>query len=127
MFSKLKFYLTHSLNDLRVNKRLTFFALLAISAGVAAIVSLQTLAVMIDDTLEGNLQETNRGDVNATVEDWQDAGRFRGELIEDTVSLFGDEESQTFLSETGLQHIQEWLDESAYQGRVTMGSAMARR
>ncbi len=59
MFDKLEFYFRHSLNDLRANKQLTFFALLAIAAGVAAIVSLQTLAVMISDSLTGNLQETN--------------------------------------------------------------------
>lgn len=120
MFSKFKFYFTHSLNDLRVNKRLTFFALLAIAAGVAAIVSLQTLAVMIDDTLEGNLQETNRGDVNARVESWGNNSNRNGELVESTVSIFGDEESETFLSETGLNNIQTWIDDSEYAGQVAM-------
>ncbi|MDQ7034651.1 MAG: ABC transporter permease [Anaerolineae bacterium] len=65
MFEQIRFYLSHSFNDLRVNKRLTFFALLSVAAGVAAIVSLQTLALMISETLESNLQETNRGDVAA--------------------------------------------------------------
>ena len=67
MFSQFKFYLNHSLNDLSNNKRLTFFALLSIAAGVAAIVSLQTLSLMIGVTLEENLQETNRGDVAAQI------------------------------------------------------------
>ena len=39
MLEKLKFYITHSLNDMRVNKRLSFFALLSIAAGVADCVS----------------------------------------------------------------------------------------
>ena len=47
MFEQLRFYLSHSFNDLQVNKRLTFFAMLSVAAGVAAIVSLQTLAIMI--------------------------------------------------------------------------------
>ena len=63
MIDIFKFYTRHSLNDLRANKQLTFFALLAIAAGVAAVVSLQTLGVMIGDTLTGNLQETNQGDI----------------------------------------------------------------
>src|SRR5262245_45322644 len=63
MLDKLKFYFWHSLNDLRVNGQRTLFALLCIAAGVAAIVSLQTLGVMIDDTLSGSLRETNRGDI----------------------------------------------------------------
>src|SRR5512140_711056 len=60
---QLTFYVRHSLNDLRVNGQRTFFALLCIAAGVAAIVSLQTLAAMIGTTLTGNLQENNRGDI----------------------------------------------------------------
>ena len=69
MFDKWRFYFKHSINDLRVNKKLTAFALLAIASGVAAIVSLQTLAVMIGHALEGNLQETNRGDISVTLID----------------------------------------------------------
>ena len=36
MLEKLKFYVQHSLNDLRVNGQRTLFALLCIAAGVAA-------------------------------------------------------------------------------------------
>ncbi|MBN2306246.1 MAG: ABC transporter permease, partial [Anaerolineae bacterium] len=63
MFEKLSFYIQHSFNDLRVNGQRTLFALLCIAAGVAAIVSLQTLGVMIKDTLTGSLQESNGGDL----------------------------------------------------------------
>ncbi len=59
MFEQFNFYFRHSINDLRVNGQRTFFALLCIAAGVAAIVSLQTVAVMIGDSLTGNLQESN--------------------------------------------------------------------
>ena len=64
MLENFSFYLKHSINDLRVNGQRTFFALLCIAAGVAAIVSLQTLAVMIQSTLIGSLQESNRGDIS---------------------------------------------------------------
>ena len=63
MFDRFKFYVQHSFNDLRVNARLTAFALLCIAAGVAAIVSLQTLALMIENSLTGSLRENNRGDI----------------------------------------------------------------
>ena len=63
MVENIRFYIRHSLNDLRVNGQRTFFALLCIAAGVAAIVSLQTLAVMIQSSLVGSLQESNRGDI----------------------------------------------------------------
>jgi len=63
MFEKIKFYLRHSLNDMRVNGQRTFFALLCIAAGVSAIVSLQTLAVMAGDSMNSAVQETNRGDI----------------------------------------------------------------
>ncbi len=65
MLEQFRFYVQHSLNDLKVNKQRTLFALLCIGVGVAAIVSLQTLAVMIDNTLTGNLQEQNAGDIQA--------------------------------------------------------------
>jgi putative ABC transport system permease protein len=71
MLQKLRFYTRHSFNDLRVNGQRTIFALLCIAAGVAAIVSLQTLGVMIKDTLTGNLQESNRGDIRISKEWWQ--------------------------------------------------------
>ncbi len=64
MLERLAFYIKHSFNDLRVNGQRTFFALLCIGAGVAAIVSLQTLATMIESTLTGNLQEQNLGDIS---------------------------------------------------------------
>lgn len=63
MIEKFRFYISHSMNDLRVNGQRTIFALLCIAVGVAAIVSLQTLGVMIQDTLTGNLRETNKGDI----------------------------------------------------------------
>ncbi|MFP4321263.1 MAG: FtsX-like permease family protein [Anaerolineales bacterium] len=63
LLERFSFYIKHSINDLRVNRQRTLFALLCIMAGVAAIVSLQTLGVMIDDTLTGSLRETNRADI----------------------------------------------------------------
>jgi hypothetical protein len=65
-FERLQFYLKHSYNDLVVNSQRTIFGLFCISAGVAAIVGLLTLGVMVEDTLAGNLQESNRGDISIT-------------------------------------------------------------
>ncbi|TVR22812.1 MAG: FtsX-like permease family protein [Anaerolineaceae bacterium] len=83
MIEKLRFYFKHSLNDMRVNAQRTFFALLCIGAGVAAIVSLQTLAVMIEGTLTGNLQEQNLGDISASYEGFTFAGPTFGEEEEE--------------------------------------------
>lgn len=60
---KLIFYLGHSWNDLRVGGRRTLFALLCIAAGVAAVVSLQSLGAMIEASFTANVQELNRGDI----------------------------------------------------------------
>jgi len=103
MIARLKFYLTHSINDLRVNRQRTLFALLCIAAGVAAIVSLQTLGVMINETLTGNLQESNRGDIvlraNGTTE--------QGYTTELDEAMF----ASIVFTPKGVAHIQEWLDE----------------
>jgi ABC-type antimicrobial peptide transport system permease subunit len=116
MLEQLNFYVRHSLNDLRVNGRRTFFALLCIAAGVAAIVSLQTLAVMIGDTLNRNLQETNRGDVSIEVENSVRASEIEalkkgveeGILKEDR-GLFGARATDYFLTTAGLEVLKEWL------------------
>lgn len=63
---RLRFYISHSFNDLWVGGQRTLFALLCIAAGVAAVVSLQTLGAMISNVLTTNLQEINRGDLNIT-------------------------------------------------------------
>lgn len=60
---RLKFYIKHSINDLKVNKQRSLFGLFCIAAGVAAIVGLLILGVMVENTLTGSLQETNRGDI----------------------------------------------------------------
>ena len=128
MFDKVRFYFRHSFNDLQVNRRLTFFALLAIGAGVAAIVSLQTLAVMIGDTLEGNLQETNRGDISVSLDgdhgmtddEVIDQGVDEGILSRDETTIFGSDFSEVRISTEGLAQIQEWIDSTPYAGQVEM-------
>lgn len=128
MLDKFSFYFRHSFNDLRVNRRLTIFALMAIGAGVAAIVSLQTLAVMIGDTLEGNLQETNRGDISVALsgpdtpqnEDLIDQGVAEGVLVEDNTFSLVQDEALVRVSEDGLEAIQAWIDDSPFAGQVEM-------
>lgn len=126
MLEQLQFYTRHSLNDLRVNGQRTLFALLCIAAGVAAIVSLQTLAVMIGDTLTGNLQENNRGDIQMTVgvEVNTEANIFQqgvdeGILTEDTVTIFGQSQESYVVSEDGLNVMRAWLEEN-YPGQAEL-------
>jgi ABC-type antimicrobial peptide transport system permease subunit len=120
MFERIQFYFTHSLNDLRVNRQLSFFALLSIAAGVAAIVSLQTLGVMISDTLTGNLQSTNRGDIQVSLvsdlgsdtdQDLALQTAIEVGLIErDEVSSFFGDEATSYITSDGIEAIQAWAD-----------------
>ncbi|MBZ0315972.1 MAG: ABC transporter permease [Anaerolineae bacterium] len=63
LIERFRFYLKHSINDLRANPFRTFFALLCISVAVGAMVGLQTFGVIIENTLSGDMQESNRGDI----------------------------------------------------------------
>jgi hypothetical protein len=47
-----------------VNRQRTFFALLCITAGVAAIVSLRMLGGMVQEALDTSYQQQNRGDIS---------------------------------------------------------------
>jgi len=127
MISKLRFYVRHSFNDLRVNRQRTIFALLCIAAGVAAIVSLQTLGVMIQDSLTGSVQESNGGDLQLRVASDRDVStrilddaREQG-LIEkpEPSGLFSsretNEQAAFFYTEAGIERIQTWFD-AAYPG-----------
>ena len=108
MIEQLRFYLRHSLNDLRVNKQRTLFALLCIAAGVAAIVSLQTLGVMIEDSLTGSLQESNKGDIRLSVSYGELSGRLqRGE--EEGVIASGGMFGGNIFTPEGVQIVGDWL------------------
>jgi putative ABC transport system permease protein len=127
MLSQFKFYVRHSLNDLRTNGQRTTFALLCIAAGVAAIVSLQTLGVMIQDTLTGSLQESNGGDIQLNVVRKQDvpaemirAAREAGFIESAGAGLFGgggEEQASNFFTALGLAQVQTWFDRY-YPGTV---------
>jgi ABC-type antimicrobial peptide transport system permease subunit len=129
MLEQISFYFQHSLNDLRVNGRRTFFALLCIAAGVGAVVSLETVAGMIGDTLTGNLQATNRGDIQisldasfgATEEDPAlAAGAKSGFLNAIEVSgPFGMSGKTYQMGEDSVQQLQAWID-SNYPGQMVM-------
>src|SRR5690242_16525591 len=120
MIEKINFYFRHSRNDLRVNGQRTFFALLCIAAGVAAVVSLQTVAIMIGDSLTGNLQRTNRGDIQVMLNPSFDGDAPSGatkQAVSDGIleeqkqsTLFGGDFSQYRVGETGITKIQAWID-----------------
>ncbi len=135
MIENFRFYIKHSVNDLRVNGQRTFFALLCIAAGVAAIVSLQTLAVMIQSSLTGGLQESNRGDIqiqprssfqgDGTTDPVGDAVQ-AGLLDSEALSVFGQQEDNYLISQAGLAAIQSWLDETyPNQAQITYRQPLA--
>jgi ABC-type antimicrobial peptide transport system permease subunit len=123
MIQKIQFYTRHSLNDLRVNRQRTLFALLCIAAGVAAIVSLQTLGVMIDDTLTGSLQESNRGDIRILPYQpfEEDGGGEQDQTKRDALNKQGVDEgvindggafSESFVTAQGIQDITDWFQQN---------------
>jgi putative ABC transport system permease protein len=116
MVERLRFYTRHSVNDLRVNGRRTTFALLCIAAGVAAIVSLQTLAVMMNNALTGSLQETNRGDLRVIP-----SGQWANYIIDPEEDTF--DGTYVFTPE-GVTHIQEWLDTNYPGSELTYRQAV---
>jgi len=121
MIEKLRFYLRHSLNDLRVNGQRTLFALLCIAAGVAAIVSLQTLGVMIEDTLTGSVQESNRGDIRLMP---MGSGNPQ-ETGEDEFVVAGDEFTGNRFTPEAIEAIRAWVDERFDgEGAVTYRQSM---
>jgi ABC-type antimicrobial peptide transport system permease subunit len=63
MLKLLKFAVVHSLRDMWRNRARTFFALICVATGVAAVVALRSLAFMIGDELTTNLAQINRGDL----------------------------------------------------------------
>jgi ABC-type antimicrobial peptide transport system permease subunit len=121
MIEQLGFYARHSITDLRVNRQRTFFALLCIAAGVAAIVSLGTLAAMIQNTLTGNLQVSNRGDVQVetfggfragseAVQAQLNAAIERGDLTAQSTGIFGGGMLDYSLTPQGVETLRSWFD-----------------
>ncbi len=133
MIEKLRFYTRHSFNDLRVNGQRTLFALLCIAAGVAAIVSLQTLGVMIEDTLTGSIQESNRGDMRVSIAFGGDGegeapsandNKLTQQGIDEGVLAEGGSFAMDYISLNGVETIQKWLDEKYPGAEVTYRQAI---
>lgn len=106
MFERVGFYIRHSINDMRVNRQRTLFALLCIAAGVAAIVSMQTLAHIINETLNESVQETNRGDLRLSP-----TSRWSTYITESSGGGF-DEGDMLSVTAEGLAYLQDWLDQN---------------
>ncbi|MBN1964072.1 MAG: ABC transporter permease, partial [Anaerolineae bacterium] len=115
MLEQLRFYLSYSINDLRATKRQTVFAVLCIAVGVAAIVSLQTLGVMIQDTFSGSLQESNLADIRVLAEPRTSVSAEVARQGQAT----GMVSPQNSLRMTGVYQIENWLQEN-YPGQVTL-------
>jgi ABC-type antimicrobial peptide transport system permease subunit len=131
MIEKLRFYTRHSFNDLRVNGQRTIFALLCIAAGVAAIVSLQTLGVMIKDTLTGSIQESNRGDMRISVISRGGAGgpstnndQLIQQGVNDGVIAEGGTLAMDYISANGIEKIRAWFTQNYPGSDITYRQAI---
>jgi ABC-type antimicrobial peptide transport system permease subunit len=122
---RLRFYLAHSLNDLRVNGQRTFFALLCIAAGVGAIVSLQTLSTMITDTLLGNLQESNRGDIQVFPQaDFDEKQEILDQGMASGLVWQENEFSDTIFTTLGVETLVQWFADNYPGSTVTYRQAI---
>lgn len=118
-WGRLAFYIGHSLNDLRVGGLRSLFAILCIGAGVAAVVSLQTLGAMVENALTTNIQELNRGDLNLspprparTANASPDDGKAAGHLV----SAIG---GTTVFTDKGYEDLRAWILERDPEAVVT--------
>ncbi len=123
MIEQLRFYFRHSLNDMRVNGQRTLFALLCIAAGVAAIVSLQTLGVMIEDTLTGSLQESNKGDIRLSPAVGEGDDRHQRGKDEGVIASGGMFSISVFTLE-GVQIVGDWFAEHYPGSTITYMQAL---
>lgn len=120
------FYLKHALGSMRVQPQRTFFALLCIAVGVAAVVGLQLLGAMIVATLQSNLQIQSRGDMAFTPPSAQQA---RNEAINAGAVTPGFISIPDSFSAEGQSRIAAWLAErypgtlTAQQVRITTAGA----
>ena len=131
MIEKLRFYTRHSFNDLNVNCQRTLFALLCIAAGVAAIVSLQTLGVMIKDTLTGSIQESNRGDIRISIAFGGDGGssnpnqdKLIQQGVDEGVLASGSAFTSDYVTAQGIDTIKTWFEQNYPGAEVTYRQAM---
>lgn len=71
---RLEFYFKYAVRSVRRGGQRSFFAILCVAVGVAALVALQSLAVSIKDTLVGDIQSRAGGDVIAKYSPDPDTG-----------------------------------------------------
>lgn len=108
------FYLRHALAHMNRNRQRTLFVLFCIAVGVAAVVSLRTLGLMIEDALTGNLQAENRGDIVVTAPDALSSLTGESEVDPALIDGGGLFEPATFSAE-GLAQIGAWAAENGYE------------
>ena len=116
LLERLIFYVRHSINDLKVNRLRSFFALLCIAAGVGAIVSLQTLAEMMTETLTETVSESNRGDIQLSP-----SGEWRGRVEELEEEGFS---GGSVFTEPGVTWVSDWFTDNYPGSEVTYRQAV---
>jgi ABC-type antimicrobial peptide transport system permease subunit len=112
---RLSLFIRHAYLHLIREKQRTLFVLFCIAAGVAAVVSLRTLGLMMQEALTGNLQAGNKGDLNISMPIAINADDTvllpSGREVKNDRSLFdiqGDTSQSITLSRTGQVHLQNW-------------------
>ena len=110
MLRRIPIYFKHAFTDLRANGQRSIFALLCIAAGVAAIVSLQTLGAMIDSTLTGSLRESNRGDIRIFPTPAEGEDLDAEDFARDGVVEAVDTDAGYHFTAEGVTQLQAWFE-----------------
>ena len=114
------FYLRQAWANLNRHRQRTLFVLFCIGIGVAVVVSLRTLGFMIEQTLTGNLQAENRGDmVIAPINDIFALGQ---EAQADPALIEAGDQFGTpgAFSDRGLKEIVAWAEENGFAAQVAI-------
>ena len=100
MINRLLFYVQYALRNLSRSRRWSLFAVLSVTAGVAAVVALRSMGLAIQESLTTNIQAVNHGDI--TLERGSITGGLNfGAVVEESVF-------QTY--ETALVH--DWASQN---------------
>ncbi|GAB4513152.1 MAG: hypothetical protein OHK0046_13650 [Anaerolineae bacterium] len=93
----IRFYLQYAARNIWRNRRWSAFAMLAVAAGVAAVVALRSLGLAIGDSLNSNVRAVNHGDISLV----------RGSAAPLRLNL-GDSSSADVFTDFQIESLRDW-------------------
>ncbi|GAB4307551.1 MAG: hypothetical protein Kow00117_00770 [Phototrophicales bacterium] len=103
MINRLFFYVQYALRNLYRSRRWSLFAILSVTAGVAAVVALRSMGLAIQESLTTNIQASNHGDITL------ERGSLTGGLN------FGAAVEENVFQDYEITQIQHWAEQNNAQ------------